>query len=373
MNQKLSITVTAQGNKAQIRITGIIAEWSNTSNATKFKEQIDDLLAKGITEVELYLRTEGGDVFEANDIANEIKRFPGTITGTGGALVASAGTYLAVCCSTFSMPTNGQFMIHRPSSFAMGNIDEHESSLKLLRNLTDQYRTAYAAKTGLTEDEVEELWKGDYWMNAQEALDKKFIDSIIEETEPIDSKSIEAIKGIYKNVPTALLSITPTSLNNDNQMSNILKNLCVVLALADNTTDAEVVTMVTALKAKADQADNYKKQLETINSERESEKIKAMLDTAIENKQIVASERTHLEKLAQSDFASVQAMINARPKVTTVSTVVTDSADPTEDRSKWDYKEWAMKDPKALAKMATDDEPRFSKLFQAHYSMEYQK
>src|SRR5690606_27676347 len=134
----------AQDKLAPIRISGVIHGWQNS--AESFKAKIDDLLAKGVKDVTLYINTPGGSVFEANEIANEIKRFPGTITGFGGALVASAGSYLAIECDTFEMAENGQYMYHKPKGMIHGNEDEVASNLQLLKNLTAQYRKKYAEK-----------------------------------------------------------------------------------------------------------------------------------------------------------------------------------------------------------------------------------
>ena len=68
----------------------------------------------------IYINSPGGECFEANEIVNVIKKFPGKITGEGGALVASAATYIAINCTSFSMPANGLFMIHQVSGGACG-------------------------------------------------------------------------------------------------------------------------------------------------------------------------------------------------------------------------------------------------------------
>ena len=150
----------AKGKKAEIRIDGEIRQWENS--ARQFRRQITEALAAGVRDVDLYLNTVGGSCFEANEIANEIQRFPGKIKGYGGALVASAGTYIACICETFEMAENGHWMYHKPMGDIRGNEDEVTAGLKLLQNLTKQYRKTYADTTGKSEDEIEAAWsKGD--------------------------------------------------------------------------------------------------------------------------------------------------------------------------------------------------------------------
>jgi len=190
MSKKFPLTITAEAKNdiAEIRISGVIHEWQNS--AQEFKRQIDQLLAKGIKDVRLYINTPGGSVFEANEIANEIIRFSGTISGFGGALVASAGSYLALVCDTFEMPENGQYMYHKPMGRFQGNEDKVGTDLKLLQNLTNQYRTAYAKKTGLSESEIESRWsKGDVWLSSKEAKDQGFITAVPTATAPCAFKT----------------------------------------------------------------------------------------------------------------------------------------------------------------------------------------
>ena len=80
--------------------------------------KVEQLIRSGIKDVHIYINSPGGECFEANEIVNVIKKFPGKITGEGGALVASAATYIAINCTSFSMPANGLF--HDPSGQRRG-------------------------------------------------------------------------------------------------------------------------------------------------------------------------------------------------------------------------------------------------------------
>ena len=91
------------------------------------------ILQHEIKDVHIYINSPGGECFEANEIVNVIKKFPGKITGEGGALVASAATYIAINCTSFSMPANGLFMIHQVSGGACGRVADIESALEVMR------------------------------------------------------------------------------------------------------------------------------------------------------------------------------------------------------------------------------------------------
>lgn len=369
MKRPLMISVTNEGGKARVKITGQIQSWKDS--AQNFTSAVEDLVAKGVKDCLLYINSEGGSVFEANDIVNVIKKFPGTITGQGGALVASAATYIAVHCNTFSMPSNGMFMIHKPQTAAYGNVDEIEADLTMLKTLTDIYCKAYAAKTGKSEEDIQKLWQNDCWMGAEDACSKKFVDSVSDE-DPMDEATVEALR---QAVPTALFKTIVR--NQDNHLNTIdqmdKKMLCVVLALADTTPDAEVLAQLSGLKAKAAKVEELEAEITALKAESVNAKVKNLIEGAIANKQITATERPHFEKIAKSDYATAEALINSRPKVTALSQEITDkTTGAPQDRTGWKYKDYAEKDPKALAAMASTDIETFKALFKEHYGMEYE-
>lgn len=177
----LKVTAEAKSGKAEIKISGAIYDWANSSD--QITKSIDGFLSEGITDVDVYLNSPGGDVFQASEILNQIQRFTGKKTGIGGAIVASAASDIAISLDSFEMAENGQFMYHKPSAYLSGNEDVIGSSLKLLTNLTSQYKKRLADKSGMTEDEIEANWsKGDVWLTAQEARDANFITGVIKKT-----------------------------------------------------------------------------------------------------------------------------------------------------------------------------------------------
>ena len=91
--QTMNISAIKEKGKARIEIKGTIAGWRDSEK--NFTRSVEDMIREGIKDVHLYINSPGGDCFEANEIVNVIRKFPGKITGEGGALVASAATYIA--------------------------------------------------------------------------------------------------------------------------------------------------------------------------------------------------------------------------------------------------------------------------------------
>jgi ATP-dependent Clp protease protease subunit len=370
---KLIITCEAVGTKALVRISGRISEWNN--HAEGFKAFVDKAIADGVTHTDIHINSPGGDCFQANEIGNEIDRLPGTTTAILGALCASAGTYIACRCSKVIAAKNTQYMIHKPMGGAYGNFDEITAYLKALKNMQDLYAKTYHEKTGMALAKIEQLWTQDFWMNAEEAKTKKFIDEIEGETAvtPDDIAAIAACG--YKNTPQ-IAAFTPE--NKQPQNHNDMKLIIAALALAADATEAQQLAAIEALKSKAGQLDavtTAKNELQAkydgVVKAAKSAEIKAVLDAAEANKQILASERGFYSEQLESNFDKTKAHIEARPKLQALSDQTkgggAGAGTSGEDRSKWTYADYQEKNPAALRELSENDEEKFNALAEAHY------
>lgn len=356
-NTSTVIEAEAKSGVGFFKITGRISDWSE-ANSTAFEQKVDELIAQGIKDLEVYINTEGGSVFTANEIVNQMRRFPGKITGKGGAIVASAGSYIAVNCHSFSMARNGQMMIHKPMAWIEGNEDEADKSLKMLRNATADYKKAYADKTGMSEAEIEALWaKGDYWMNANEAKQKGFIDAIDGE-EQITEETSAMLKACgCPNIPKINNSKPKTGMEIDP----------ISIGLPANATKEQVQSKIDELKMKAGQADALTAEKQQKEANDKAEKIKSKLNKAIQDKKIKADQYARWQKLLESDFEGNSELLDGLPSVEAISGKIPGSSSENTDRSSWTYADWIDKDPEGLNKIRQDDEPKFQALMDAHY------
>ena len=60
----LRVSCEVQSNVALFKITGRIAEWSE-ANAKTFEAKVDEIIAQGVSDLDIYLNTEGGSVLVA--------------------------------------------------------------------------------------------------------------------------------------------------------------------------------------------------------------------------------------------------------------------------------------------------------------------
>lgn len=347
----LLIVATKEQKKAKIKITGGIYDWQES--LADFGAQVDQLIDAGIEDVEIYVNSPGGDVFVAAEIGNQIERFKGHKHGIGGALVASAATIIALSCDTFEMASNGQFMYHKPSGWISGNEDKVSAQLVLLQNLTSQYRTLYAQKTGLPEATIEANWaKGDVWLTAKQALEQGFV-TAVREKEKIDKTTALMITACGGKPPKTTEFNFDTNMKNRNQIIALLK-------LSADATDEQIQAAIEANSKKASQVDRLLQQ-EAQNREKE---INALVDQAIADKKITADVKATYVALATKDFESTKSIIEA------MKPIEKPTLEPTGDngsREKWTMEDWQAQDPEGLKKMMVEKPEAFQKLEAAYF------
>lgn len=172
-----NIVCETKGSTAHIRIIGEIG-WDTDSS--KFRADVDTAVSQGATEAYLYLHGPGGSCIEAAEIVNIVTSSFKRVSGEGGALVASAYTYIAAHCETFVMPSNGLFMIHKPSGGAYGTSGDLQSYLKVLKDIETEYYNTLKSKAANIEEFDNKWSSGDWWMTSAEAKENGFITGVRE-------------------------------------------------------------------------------------------------------------------------------------------------------------------------------------------------
>lgn len=355
----MQITAKAQGGRALIEIKGSIAGWKDTEK--NFTATVSSLIDSGIKDAHLYINSPGGDCFEANEIVNVIRKFPGKITGEGGAMVASAATYIAINCASFTMPENGMFMIHQPSGMAMGRKADIESYLSLLEKISETYYAAYLGKTTMKEEDFRKKWEaGDFWMTAAEAKRYGFADEIGNRATVTKATAQMMMEAGYTGKVEVTEEATPLSnkpLKNEFKMD--LNAMLTQFGIAANTTEAQFITMVGDWKRKAQRVE----MLERKEEERQDAEIDALLNEAILKKRITADVKEDWRESLKADFERGKKMLSGlpgveKPKVTTPNKPSAAGTDGTT------WEKLMEEDPEALAKMEAGDPERHKALFE---------
>lgn len=264
-----NITSEVKEQKAFIRITGEIG-WD--TDAELLRPIVDNAIKQGATGAHLYLFGPGGSCFHANEMVNILSVFNGNLTGEGGALVASAYTYIALHCSTFYMPANGMFMVHPASGGVYGGVKKIEAYLKAIKAVEADYYNTYLEKAIRPEVFKANWEKGDWWMTAAEAKEQGFITGIIEKIKP--DKELTALISAC-GCPKELI---PTN-DNSNNMTDY-KPIARALGIQEDAPESDILATIGKLT-------KLSGNLQSVTTERDTLKAK-----------IEAYEKAEKEKLA---------------------------------------------------------------------------
>lgn len=354
----LIVEVEAVGNKAHITISGGIYSW-NENSAAEVARKISDLKAKGITDAIVYINSEGGSVFQANEINNLLEDNFETISIVVGALAASAATYL-VAKHPASAKSNSLFMIHKPRGIFDGNEDEIVSQLEMLRLLTADYREVYASRFKITPEEVDELWaKGDYWMTAAKAKKMGLIQTILDGEAKIDEETALLISACGCPKPAKI-----TEKPQKTEIKMELSALAASLGLPATATQQEVDAKLRDVQAKASRAE----QLEAAAQASADAELKAVLDEGERTKKIAPTTRSFYEKMGKTDLAGLKAVLAEMPQPTAASEGMQTKPAGGEDRSKWTFADYQAKDPEAFIQLLDKEPAKAKALADAHYT-----
>lgn len=321
----MSIVAQKKGNTAEVRIIGYIG-WE--TNCEDFRRQVDALLADGVKDVNLYVNSPGGSCFDANEIVNILRRFPGTISGEGGALVASAATYIGMHCSTFVMPENGTYMVHKPSSMVEGTAAQIEQKTKLLRDLEKEYFDTYRARATDPAD-FEAKWNaGDYWMTAAEAKDAGFITGVTKKI-TIDKASAVMLSACgCPAAPTLVKNIH----NEPDKIKNNMEFIALLLGLKKDATEAEITAAIQALQAKAGTADTLNAEMRSMRTAQ----ITAVVDAGLAARKFTADRKDHFLSLGESaGIDALRTTIDLMPPASKPSEFI-DPSSPGDAGKTWD-------------------------------------
>lgn len=201
--------ISADGKSGDVFIYGDIVrfawdEYPEDHNATSFKGDLDTL--GDVSNINLYINSPGGSVFEGVAIHNMLKRHEATINVYVDALAASIASVIAMSGDTIHLYKNSMMMIHNPWTMAMGNAAELRKQADDLDRIGGSAVQSYLQKSGdsLTEEKLQEMLDAETWLSADEAYSYGLCDVVLDANDMAASISDELFAK-YKNVPEALV------------------------------------------------------------------------------------------------------------------------------------------------------------------------
>lgn len=172
--------------------------WEYEKSATSaeyFKEELDKYT--DLEQINLYVNTYGGSVYEAMSIRNQLKRKDCKVIGIVDGFAASAGSFVLTGCDEVKMYSNTMQMIHNMWNVAIGNATQLRKAADDLDKMMEGNRKAYLEKSNgkLTEEKLIELLDNESWLTAEDCLQYGLCDEIIDQ-----NVDLEAAKEMMQKV-----------------------------------------------------------------------------------------------------------------------------------------------------------------------------
>lgn len=132
-----------------------------------------------VPAIDLYINSEGGEVFSAFSAVDRIKASKVPIHSYIEGIAASAATLLSVVAHKRYIRKNSFMLIHQLSSGFWGNFAEFKDEVQNLELMMNYIKKIYLAHTKFTKEELDNILNRDIYLDAEQALEKGLVDEII--------------------------------------------------------------------------------------------------------------------------------------------------------------------------------------------------
>jgi ATP-dependent Clp protease protease subunit len=174
-----------------LHLEGYIAESSWFDDDITPKQFKTELYSSGpeTDDIVVKIHSPGGDTFAAAQIYNMLKEYPGKVSVHIDGLAASAASVIAMAGDEVCVSPLSVIMIHNPAMLIAGEVADLQVGINLLSEVKESIINAYQTKTGLSRAKISHMMDAETWMSAHKAIELKFADKILYESEPVDEGS----------------------------------------------------------------------------------------------------------------------------------------------------------------------------------------
>ena len=134
-------------------------------------------------DVQIMLDSYGGSCHAATKIYDDIKAYGGQVHIVISGTAASAATVIAQAADKLEMTPGSMFMIHDPSTIAIGNEKDMMDTIGVLRACKESILNIYEKRSHEKREDIAQMMTDATWMDAKAALERGFIDGIAESKE----------------------------------------------------------------------------------------------------------------------------------------------------------------------------------------------
>lgn len=205
INKYISFSDKGKNDAGEMYIYGDISDekWFDEDVTPK---SIRDALSEmgAVKNLDIHINSYGGSCVAGNAIINILDNYRKK-NGTSlnvyiEGIAASMGSGIASVGDKVYMASNSLFMVHRPSTIAMGNADDFEKTIQVLEKTEDGLIQNYMRRFNGTEDELRQMLQDETWFTADEAKEWGFVDEVIEGAKiAASAKGIKIGEQVFEN------------------------------------------------------------------------------------------------------------------------------------------------------------------------------
>lgn len=137
------------------------------------------LRALGGKDVVVNINSPGGDVFEGLAIYNQLREYPGHVTGKVLGVAASAASIIAMGVDTLEIGASSFLMIHNAWMVVAGNRNDMKAAADMIEPFDRAMAEIYAARSGLDAKKIAKLMDAESWFSGQDAIANGLADALL--------------------------------------------------------------------------------------------------------------------------------------------------------------------------------------------------
>lgn len=363
--------------EAEIYLYGTIGRfWA--VDTQKIIQRIEQLKAEGLKRITFYVNSNGGEVSQGILLYNYLFRNSFEITYVVDGIAASmAALLLLVPGANVKMAKYAKLMIHSVSGYASGTISQIRKQADEMESWQKDLIDIVATRTGLSNEKVTSKWfdEKDHWIGSGEALSLKLIDEVIDGKKSVQpANNVDDAFGVMQHYEIQLKN----QLQNQNEDTMKLTNeFAQVLSLTGEQSEDSILAAVRKMSGELTTAQqslkDKDKEIESLNEkveDHDKEKVKNLIDGAIEAKKIGADLRDTYTGLAEKDYDSTKKILDGMKGVPNVKGSLDQGGGANQSDKKhegWTLVDFMKKDGKALENIKENAPERYKQLYRDQY------
>ncbi len=180
MSKKQFFQLINAGNIAEIYIYGDISACPQDDGVSAASLSAQLAALQGVSQINVYINSYGGDVSEGVAIYNALKRHSAKVVTYCDGMACSIASVIFMAGDERIMCNPSFLMIHDAWTYAAGNADDFRKAADDLDVITTASISAYMAHCKISEQELREKMKAETWLTHNQALEMGFATGIMD-------------------------------------------------------------------------------------------------------------------------------------------------------------------------------------------------